>query len=277
MTFLTRRFAGFGRATNALALAVLLVGASAFAVSQPARAQNHLHGYYGHGRGGPGFYGRGYYGRGYHGRGWYGGGRYSWGWPGYAAAYWPYWPYAYGYYYPQYYYPLYVIPRAAYVMPPAPPMAPQPRQFTVFFDFDKYNLTGDGRRVVDAAIATAQAGGPAHVEVVGNTDLAGTNSYNMVLSQHRAETVRAYMIAHGVDAREISIRALGKTDPAVPTADGVREPRNRRVEIVITPLRHRQLPPPMSMARPPAMPADATMAPPPPSGPVGAPTNLVGQ
>lgn len=267
MALLTRRLAGFRRMTSALALATLVIGASAFAVSQPAQAQNHFHGPgFGRGHVGPGYYGRGYYGRGWYGRGWYGGLR----GPGFA--YWPYWPYAYAYYYPQYYYPQYVMPRAAYMMPPPRAVAPQLRQFTVYFDFDKYDLTAEGRRVVDAAVAAAQAGGPAHVDVVGNTDLAGTNGYNMVLSQHRAETVRAYMIAHGVDAREISIRALGKTDPAVQTADGVREPRNRRVEIVITPLRHRE-PPPMSMGRPPAMPANATMAPP----PVGAPTNLIGQ
>lgn len=270
MALFGQSFRGFRSVAGVAAAVTLLAGASMIATAVPAQAQNHFRGYYGHGRGGPGFYGRGYYGRGFYGRSWYGG---WYGWPGYA--YWPYAPYAYAYYYPQYYYPQYVMPRAAYVMPPPPAAAPQPRQFTVFFDFDKYYLTPDARRVVDAAITEAQAGGPAHIEVVGNTDLAGTNSYNMVLSQHRAETVRNYMIAHGVDPREISIRALGKSDPAVRTADGVREPRNRRVEIVITPLRHRE-PPPMSMSRPPAMPADAMMALP-PSGPVGAPTNLVGQ
>lgn len=275
MALFGRGLSGIRRAADALVLTTLFAGASALAMSGTAQAQNHFHGGFVRGHGGPGFYGRGYYGRGayFPGRGWYG------GWYGPRFAYWPYWPNAYAYYYPQYYYPQYVMPRAAYVMP-APPsaMAQPPRGFTVYFDFDKYNLTVDGRRVVDAAIAEAQAGGPAHIEVVGNTDLAGTNSYNYVLSQHRAETVRAYMIAHGVDPREISIRALGKTDPAVQTADGVREPRNRRVEIVITPL-HRRQPPATSMAAPPPVaPVNATMAPPPPSsGPVGPPTNLVNQ
>ena len=118
-----------------------------------------------------------------------------------------------------------------------PPQSAQAnaRDFTVYFDFDKYNLTGDARRVVDAAIAAAKAGGPARIDVTGNTDLAGTNRYNLVLSRHRAETVRNYMVAHGVDPGEINIGARGKTDPIVRTADGVREPRNRRVEIVVNP------------------------------------------
>ncbi len=103
--------------------------------------------------------------------------------------------------------------------------------------------------------------------------MAGTGSYNFVLSQHRADTVRNYMIAHGVDPRAIGIRALGKTDPAVRTADGVREPRNRRVEIVIRPLRDRSTPTTSMMSPPPR--ADRPIAP--VNAPVGAPTKLIDQ
>jgi outer membrane protein OmpA-like peptidoglycan-associated protein len=121
--------------------------------------------------------------------------------------------------------------------PPQPEAAapPPPRQFEVFFDFDRYDLTAEGTRVVDAAVAEAQQGGPAQIEITGNTDLAGTSAYNMVLSKRRAETVRRYMIARGIDAGEITVRWVGKSNPAVATADGVRDPRNRRVEIMITP------------------------------------------
>ncbi len=152
MVLFNRQFAGVRRLAGAAALALVFAAASTVATSSTAQAQggpNHFRGHPGFGRGhiGPGFVGR----RGYFpGRGWY-------GWPGYA--YWPYLPYGYAYYYPQYYYPQYVMPRAAYVMPPPPAPPAQPRDFTVYFDFDKYNLTVDGRRVVDAAIAAAQGGG----------------------------------------------------------------------------------------------------------------------
>lgn len=269
MALFNRQF-GVRRMAGALVVAALFAGVSTVAIA-PAQAQvgpNHHFRGPGFGRG-HGFVGPGrFHGRFAPGYGWYGA--------------WPYYPYPYPaynyvrYYYPQYYYPRYAMPRAVYVLPPPPPMAPaQGRDFTVYFDFDQYNLTGDGRRVVDAAIAAARAGGPARIDVTGNTDLAGTNRYNIVLSRRRAETVRHYMIARGVDAGEIAIRAEGKTNPAVRTADGVREPRNRRVEIVIIPLSG-SAPPATSMARPPMVPAAATMTPPPSTvQPVGQPTNLV--
>jgi outer membrane protein OmpA-like peptidoglycan-associated protein len=214
-----------------LALGALLAG---FAGVSSAEAQAHR-GFYGHGHGfyGRGFYGHGFYGRGFYGRGFFGP-RFGFAgyWPGYYG--WG-WPYAYPY--PYYVYPPTYVAAPAPRPPAAPPVAAAPveRQFTVYFDFDKYDLTREGAQVVDRAVGEAKRGGPASVEVVGNTDLAGTGRYNQILSERRAATVRDYMVAHGVPRDEIQIQALGKTDPAVQTADGTREPRNRRVEIIITP------------------------------------------
>jgi outer membrane protein OmpA-like peptidoglycan-associated protein len=274
MALFNQRFAGIRRVAGAVLLATLFTGASTVAMNSAASAApDHRGGHPGFARGhvAPGFHGPGRFGRGYYpGRGWYGA-----GWPGYAYYGWPYPPYNYvRYYYPQYYYPQYRMPTAAYVMPPPPPaMAPQSREFTVYFDFDHYQLTGDGRRVVDAAIAAAKAGGPARIAVIGNTDLSGTNNYNLVLSRHRADTVRNYMIAHGVDPRDIGVQALGKTDPAVRTADGVREPRNRRVEIVITPMGRPSAP--VTSMNAPRPPYDRPVAP--VNAPVGDPTKLIYQ
>jgi hypothetical protein len=288
MALSDRRFVGIRQMAGALLLATLFAAASALTLYSSATAapDRHVGGHPGamRGHGGPGYYGAGHF----RGRGWYGGGRWygglwrGYGYPGYGYYGRPYLPYGYvQYYFPQYYYPQYVMPTAVYMTPPPPVAAvpSPPREFTVYFDFDQYNLTADGRRVVDAAIAASRAGGPARIDVTGNTDLAGTNRYNLVLSRHRAQTVRDYLVAHGVDPGEIGINALGKTDPAVRTADGVREPRNRRVEIVVTPLRG-AAPPATSMSRPPAYrgpvnPAGATMTPPP--GPVSQPTNLINQ
>ena len=307
MAFSDSRFAGVKRRAG-MALAIgLFAGAAAMAMAPVAQAapDHRFHG----GHGGPAFHGRaGFHGRGFHGAGMRGRGFYGYGpgrgWYGRGVGWYRRYPplfpgYGYygtpfvRYYYPQYVYPAYVMPTAVYVLPPRPQppivaIAPAPRDYTVYFDFDRYDLTHEGRRVVDAAIAAAQAGGPARIDVTGNTDLAGTNRYNIVLSRRRAETVRNYMIARGVDAGEIAIDARGKSDPAVRTADGVREPRNRRVEIVITPMGERWNAPPATSMRDrqrhamPVVPANATMAPPPPPGnppppPVGQPTNLINQ
>jgi hypothetical protein len=254
------------RVAGAALIAGLFAG-SLLASSSDASAQG-FHRFHGHF--GPGFRGRGWFRPGF---GWYG--PYGAVFPGYG-----YYPVPYLYYPPLY--RRYVVPSAVYVMPPPPRPAmgapAQPRAFVVYFDFDQYRLTPEARRVVDDAIAAARAGGPARIEVTGNTDLSGTNPYNFVLSRRRAETVRHYMVAHGVAAGEIRVDARGKTEPAIHTADGVREPRNRRVEIVITPegAPRRAAPPATSMMAPPpygrpVAPVNATMPPPPP----GQPTNLL--
>jgi outer membrane protein OmpA-like peptidoglycan-associated protein len=257
----------FRRAASVALIAGLFAG-GLVAMPSNASAQS-LHRF--HGPFGPGFRGRVWFRPGF---GWY---RPYGVFPFYA-----YYGVPYVYYPPVY--PRYVVPSAAYVMPPPRPamaVPAQPREFVVYFDFDKYNLTPEARRVVDDAVVAARAGGPARIEVTGNTDLAGTNPYNFVLSRRRAETVRNYMVARGIDAGEIRIDAHGKTEPAIRTADGVREPRNRRVEIVITPegAQRQSAPPPTSMMAPPPppygrpiAPVNATNLPPPPAG---QPTNLI--
>ncbi|HKX08282.1 MAG TPA: OmpA family protein [Stellaceae bacterium] len=174
---------------------------------------------------------------------WHGGPRFSvfvGGWPGYYPYYAPY-----AYYPPPYYYPPYYAP--AYYRPPPPPppaygpapaaapapLASQGRSFRVFFEFDKASLSREGERVVRDAANAYRRGGAARVEVTGYTDLSGTPQYDLGLSQRRAATVRAALVAQGVSANSITERWRGKDDPLVATADGVREPRNRRVDIVL--------------------------------------------
>ncbi|MDY0240902.1 MAG: OmpA family protein, partial [Rhodospirillaceae bacterium] len=57
------------------------------------------------------------------------------------------------------------------------------------------------------------------------------DAYNMALSLRRANAVKAELVKLGIPANEISVVGKGKADPLVPTADGVREPQNRRVQI----------------------------------------------
>jgi outer membrane protein OmpA-like peptidoglycan-associated protein len=125
-------------------------------------------------------------------------------------------------------------PAAAPAIAPAPAAAPAPAErqvFIVFFDFDKATITPAGKQIVAQA---AQAYMRGHrVLLTGYTDLAGTQQYNLGLSKRRAEAVRAEMIADGVPATAINAAWKGKEDPRVPTPDGVREPQNRRVEIVL--------------------------------------------
>jgi iron complex outermembrane receptor protein len=122
---------------------------------------------------------------------------------------------------------------AAYVPPPV--VAPAPataKSYLVFFDFNKSDLTPQAVSIVNDAARNA---GPAKVtklEVTGHTDTVGSDAYNMRLSRRRAESVAAQLEKDGIPASEIAIYAKGKHDLLVPTADGVKEPQNRRVQIV---------------------------------------------
>ena len=113
---------------------------------------------------------------------------------------------------------------------PAP--APVPRNYIVFFDFDKDVLTPTAQQTVQTASANAKSGGVTKIDVTGYTDRAGTPQYNIGLSKRRAERVRDAMVALGVPSSQIVVAWKGEADPAVPTADGVPEPRNRRVTII---------------------------------------------
>jgi iron complex outermembrane receptor protein len=122
----------------------------------------------------------------------------------------------------------------AYVPPPvvAPAPAPVAHSYQVFFDFNKSDLTPEAVKVVDQAAANAAPAKVTRIDVTGHTDTVGSDAYNMRLSRRRAESVAAELQARGIPSSEIAIFAKGKHDLLVPTGDGVREPQNRRVQIV---------------------------------------------
>jgi OOP family OmpA-OmpF porin len=119
---------------------------------------------------------------------------------------------------------------------PPPPPAPAPvaqREFIIYFDWDSARITPEGLRIVDQVAAEARNNVSTRIVLVGHADLSGPASYNLRLSLRRADAVRAALAQRGVATERTSVTALGDTEPAVPTARGVREPRNRRVVVTI--------------------------------------------
>jgi outer membrane protein OmpA-like peptidoglycan-associated protein len=121
---------------------------------------------------------------------------------------------------------------AAYVPPPVQAPAPAPRSYLVFFDFNKSDLTPQATEIVDQAARNAGPAKVTQLTVTGHTDTVGSDAYNLRLSRRRAESVAAQLEKDGIASSEIEIVAKGKRDLLVPTKDGVREPQNRRVQIV---------------------------------------------
>ena len=120
----------------------------------------------------------------------------------------------------------------AYVPPPVQAPAPAPKSYLVFFDFNKSDLTSQAVEIVDTAAKNATGNKVTQISVTGHTDTVGSDAYNMRLSRRRAESVAAQLEKDGIPSSEIAIVAKGKRDLLVPTKDGVREPQNRRVQIV---------------------------------------------
>jgi OOP family OmpA-OmpF porin len=106
------------------------------------------------------------------------------------------------------------------------------KTFLVFFDWDKYNLTARSSGIVRDAASYSQGNRYTRIDVDGNTDTSGSAGYNQGLSERRARTVADELVRDGVPQSSISMHAYGDTKLLVPTGPGVREPQNRRVEIV---------------------------------------------
>ncbi len=110
----------------------------------------------------------------------------------------------------------------------------EPIGFTVYFDYDKSNLTPQASTLIQEAASRALQNDIDTVVVSGNTDTSGSSAYNQALSERRARVVREALVANGVPADRIRTEAYGETNLAKATADGVREPLNRRSEVVIS-------------------------------------------
>jgi OOP family OmpA-OmpF porin len=132
--------------------------------------------------------------------------------------------------------------RYAFGVAPAPVAAPPPvaaapspisRSYLVFFDWDKADLTDRARQIVSEAAANSTKVQYTQLEVNGYTDTSGTPKYNQGLSIRRAQAVAAELVKDGVPKSAIAIQGFGETHLLVATGPGVREPQNRRVEIII--------------------------------------------
>jgi outer membrane protein OmpA-like peptidoglycan-associated protein len=120
--------------------------------------------------------------------------------------------------------------------PPAPiPPAPPPsaaKVFIVFFDWDRDTITPEGMAIIQQAADAYKAGAMVQIQVTGYTDRSGSAGYNQRLSERRANNVAKALARLGVPQNQMAVSGRGENDNRVPTADGVREPQNRRVEIV---------------------------------------------
>ncbi|MXO70922.1 OmpA family protein [Altererythrobacter buctensis] len=107
--------------------------------------------------------------------------------------------------------------------------------YIVFFDWDQSVITPEAARVLDSAVTAYGNCGTAAIMLAGHADRSGSTQYNVGLSERRNAAVQTYLAGKGIPAARISAQAFGESQNRVPTADGVRELQNRRVEITYGP------------------------------------------
>ena len=122
-------------------------------------------------------------------------------------------------------------PHAVFVPSPAAPAA----NYTVYFNFGSWTLTGEELTTLQQAIAAARAGQQTRITIVGHTDTSGSAQYNQELSVKRANVVAETLVDMGARRDAIQTSGVGETDLAVQTADGVKEAKNRRAVVTLLP------------------------------------------
>jgi OOP family OmpA-OmpF porin len=112
-------------------------------------------------------------------------------------------------------------------------LPPPPRHYTLFFEFDSEELTRESRALTPEIVRVVKERRVADVLIVGHTDTTGSRATNFELGLRRAGAVRTLLRDGGLDLASLSVVSHGETELLVPTADGVFEARNRRVEITV--------------------------------------------
>jgi len=108
---------------------------------------------------------------------------------------------------------------------------------TVYFAFDKYNITPDMQAKIDAAAELGKKDGAKslNVKLEGNCDEWGSDEYNFALGLKRAEAVKKVLVADGIDASRISMVSYGKSNPVCTDHTKACWAKNRRVNFKLLP------------------------------------------
>lgn len=110
---------------------------------------------------------------------------------------------------------------------------PRPQTFTLYFVSGTADLTPESAAELPAIVAVITARPHARLIIAGHADAVGSDEVNQRISRQRAEKVRDSLMQAGAKPEGLDVSSHGKRNPLVPTADGVAEPRNRRVSVTV--------------------------------------------
>ena len=126
-----------------------------------------------------------------------------------------------------------VQPPVAVVVPPAVGSEKVSFAADALFDFDKAILKPEGKAKLDDLASKMEGINVEVIIAVGHTDSGGTDAYNQKLSIRRAESVKAYLQAKGIEANRIYTEGKGESQPVDSNKTAAGRAKNRRVEIEV--------------------------------------------
>ncbi|MCD6097517.1 peptidoglycan-associated lipoprotein Pal [bacterium] len=121
------------------------------------------------------------------------------------------------------------------VVEPEPEPEPEPELVlpTVYFHFDKYDITDSSRVALAAAAEQLIAHQDVNIIVEGHCDERGTEQYNLALGQKRAQSVKDFLVSYGIDPTRIDLISYGEERPADPRHNEEAWAKNRRAELKV--------------------------------------------
>ncbi len=109
----------------------------------------------------------------------------------------------------------------------------KPVSMLFHFEPGTVDLSESSKNQVDELVHVITLHEPASVDIIGHSDRAGDADKNYALALERAEMVKKYLLDRNVTLERSSVTSHGENDPIIPTEDGVEEPQNRRVEVIV--------------------------------------------
>ncbi len=103
----------------------------------------------------------------------------------------------------------------------------------IYFDFDKYSIRDDMRKIIDANAETLKQNANIKIRIEGNCDERGTNEYNMALGERRARSAKNYLVTMGISADRIEIISYGEERPVCKEHNEDCWWKNRRADFII--------------------------------------------
>tara|TARA_R110002049_G_scaffold285400_1_gene466280 strand:+ start:25223 stop:25927 length:705 start_codon:yes stop_codon:yes gene_type:complete len=105
----------------------------------------------------------------------------------------------------------------------------------VYFDTEKYNINMASQTALNKLVNVFKEYPDTNILVVGHTDSAGAESYNMTLSKNRATAVTNYLESKGLNSSRFTTNWFGETQPMYDNSTAEGRAKNRRVNVAILP------------------------------------------